>query len=84
MREISSKEYAEMVEDTIFGSLEDALRDAFDFIMKTYGMEYAERQVKAENMVTAFYWGFGDTWRDQAIELFEMYGMDVKPDGRDF
>lgn len=85
-RQISSKEYAEMVEDVISDSIEDALRGAFDYITRKLGCipDYDERQVAAENMIGAFQMGCGATWRDQAIELFEMNGMDVTSDGSEF
>lgn len=86
MRVISSKEYAEWVEDVICNSLEDALMGAFEYITKHFGCieDYDERSIASNNMACAFQFGCEATWRDQAIELFEMYGMDVKSDGRDF
>lgn len=86
MRTISSKEYAQMVEDTICNSLADALQSAFDYITRHLGCieDYDERQIAAEKMVCAFQEGCEATWRDQAIELFEMYGMDVVPDGKEW
>ena len=86
MRKISSKQYAEMVEDVISNSIEDALRGAFDYITRHLGCieGYDERQVAAERMIGTFQMGCGATWRDQAIKLFELNGMDVKSDGRDF
>lgn len=86
MREIDSKQYALDVEDVICGSLEDALRGAFDYITRHLDciVEYDERQVMAERMVSAFQMGCEATWRDQAIELFEMYGLDVRPDGKEW
>ena len=86
MREISSKEYTLMVEDIICDSLVDALRGAFDYIARHLGCieDYDERQIAAEKMVCAFQEGCEATWRDQAIELFEMYGMDVRSDGKEW
>lgn len=87
MREISSKTYAEEVEDVIWNSLKDALVGAFDYITRHMGCieDYDERQVKAQQMAEAFDAGIAATWRDQAIELFEMYGMDIiKIDEVDF
>ena len=86
MREIDSKEYANEVEDVICNSLEDALFGAFDYITRHMGCieDYDERQVKAQQMVAAFMCGPEATWRDQTIELFEMYGMDVVSDGTEW
>lgn len=86
MREISSERYANEVEDVICAGLEDALRGAFDYITRHLGCieDYDERQVAAECMVAAFQAGVEATWRDQAVKLFEIYGMDVTSDGRDF
>ena len=86
MRTISSKEYAREIEDTICGCLEDALKRAFDYITKSLGCieDYYERDMRANDMIDAFQMGAQATWRDQAIELFERYGMDVKPDGKEW
>ena len=86
MREISSKRYAELVEDTITDSLKDALLGAFDYITRHLDCiaDYDERSVRGQEMLEAFQMGIESTWRDQAIELFEHYGMDVTSDGRDF
>lgn len=86
MRTIDSKTYAEEVEDVIWNSLKDALIGAFDYITRHMGCieDYDERQVKAQQMAEAFDAGIAATWRDQAIELFEMYGMDIKSDGTVF
>ena len=86
MRIISSKKYAEVVEDTICECLENAIEDAFDIIAKELGCiaDYDERQSAAIGMVNAFQYGMEATWRDQTIELFELYGIDVRPDGEDY
>ena len=86
MREISSKRYAMEVEDIICESLENALMSAFDLITKNLGCieDYDERQLRALDMVIAFQYGPEATWRDQVIWLFEEYGMDVCPDGKDW
>ena len=86
MREISSEEYAEYVEDVICTSLEDALMGAFEYIAKHFGCieDYDERITASRNMSWAFQEGCEATWRDQAIELFELYGLDVRPDEREW
>ena len=86
MRTISGEEYANSVSDVVSDSIEDALKGAFDYITRHMGCieDYYERQVKTQEMIAAFQMGMGATWRDQAVELFEMYGMDVKPDGKEW
>ena len=84
MKTISSKEYALNVEDVIENILADGLDMAFDYIVKTYGMEYDERQVRAMRMKEEFIDGYAAEWRDKAIELFERHGMDVRPDGKEW
>ena len=86
MREISSREYALNVSDVVSDSIEDALMGAFELITRKMGCiaDYDERQVKSAEMIAAFQMGIGATWRDQAIELFEHYGLDVKPDGKEW
>lgn len=86
MREISSKEYAEVVEDTTSDLLEAALGAAFMYVMKKLKCfaDESELQAAKDDMIAAFQMGCGATWRDQAIELFELYGLDVRPDGKDW
>lgn len=79
MREISSKEYALNVDDVIWGSLKDCLANTLDLLADIHGFT-----PRTDEMMTAFDMGFAATWRDQAIELFEMYGLDVRPDGKEW
>lgn len=86
MRAISSKEYAEVVEDTICGRLEDAVGYSFEFIFRELGIapDYDERQVLLQSAMDSFQCDIEATWRDQMIELFESYGLDVESDGREW
>lgn len=84
MRVISSKEYARNVDDVICESLSNALYSAFDEIMCEYGMGYDERQVNAMKMLVAADFGLISKWRDQVVELFEQYGMNIRPDEKEW
>ena len=87
MREISSREYAEMVEDTITNGIENAICSAFDFIAREYGFmpDYYEREKTAFRICDEL-WACGalSAIRDETIAQFEKHGMDVTSDGRDF
>lgn len=87
MREIDSREYAEMVEDTITGNVEGAIANAFTFLARHYGfaLDYDERE-KAALEICDELWASGTlgNLRDEVIALFEKHGMDVKSDGREF
>ena len=79
MREISSKEYALNVEDVVWGALADGLLHAYELLSDIHGFDPRTGDVE-----TAFDMGIAATWRDQAIELFEQYGLDVQPDGKEW
>lgn len=87
MRVISSKEYAEMVEDTICLNIEDAIEVAYGYLARSYDFcdDYYERERRAlaisEELRES---GAIARIRDEAIKLFEKYGMDIRPDGKDF
>lgn len=81
MREISSKEYALNVDDVVWGCLKDGLLHAYGLLADMYGFE---GEYPIESVGDAFDMGIAATWRDQAIELFEMYGLDVRPDGKEW
>lgn len=79
MRKISGKEYAEFVDDVITGCLEKAVDDSARQIARHFGLE-----IKVDNAVSGFWFGPMATVRDQIVELFEMNGMDIKPDNYDW
>ena len=85
MREISGKEYAELVEDTIVESLENAVGSAYTHIMRNLGMGYDEREVNAAKLVDEL-WQNGEmaVMRDFLIKRFEEHGLDVYPDGKEW
>ena len=82
MREISSREYANEVEDVICGHLERAVGSAWNEIAKAYGIPNSAETV--ENVMASFACGIGPAVRDSLIETFEFWGMDVRSDGRDY
>ena len=86
MRTINGEEYATKVVDVICESLENALYSAFIDITRELGCieDYDEREKQAINVVGSFQYGCEATWRDQAIEMFEHWGMDVQPDGKEW
>jgi len=79
MREISSKQYAEMVDDVVTGELEQAVRN----ITRRVGLN-VKCYMNVNDVVGAFWFGPMATVRDQVIELMELNGLDVTSDGRDF
>ena len=81
MKEISSKEYASLVEDVVWGCLKDGLLHAYELLAEIHGFD---GEYPTESIEDAFDMGIAATWRDQAIELFEMYGLDVRPDGKEW
>ena len=87
MRAVSSREYAEMVEDTITEGIEDSVRRAFDFIAREYGFlpDYYEREKVAFEICDEL-WACGAMagFRDAVIVQFEKHGMDVASDGTSF
>ena len=81
MREISSKEYALRVSGEVEYAIEDALYDVLTSLSRRYGFETFEHK---SDFNDAFIDGYAATMRDQAIELLEECGLDVRPDGKDY
>ena len=79
MREISSKEYAELVDDVVTDELEQAVSN----IARRVGLN-TKTYVNVNDVVGGFWFGPMATVRDQVIELLELNGMDVRSDGRDY
>ena len=79
MREISSKEYAELVDDVVTGELEQAVRN----IARRVGLN-TESYMIVNDVVGGFWDGPMATVRDQVIELLELNGLDVRSDGREY
>ena len=87
MSEISSKEYAEVVEDTITNNIEGAICSSFEFLAREYGFipDYYERERIAFKICDEL-WACGalSAIRDEVIAQFEKHGMDVESDGMPF
>ena len=77
--EISARDYAELVEDTVCYELECAVRNIARRVKADTGCP-----IDVDNVVGGFAFGALSTVRDQVIELLELNGMDVESDGRDW
>lgn len=87
MRTISSKKYANNVEDIVCDALSDAIQSAYCYLARELGFmpDYDERERHAIEIFDALYEdGTLAEMRDKVIELFEEHGMDVRPDGREW
>ncbi len=80
MREISSKEYTEQVGDLIEGAICDSLFNIYNRLAGKYGFEKAT----FDEFWSYYCDGHIGDLRDNAIELFEELGMDIRPDGKEW
>lgn len=83
---IDSEEYAEYIDNTICGALQDALHSAYDFAMQEFtDVDYYERELRIQKIWNEFEEsGLQSEWRDQIVTLFAKYGLDIVPDERDY
>jgi hypothetical protein len=84
MREISSKEFANMVEDKITNDIEARLYVTYNALAETFGFPRIVGELAEERFSELFADGYAAEMRDIAIRFFEEFGMPVKSDGRDF
>ena len=71
---LGDEKYALDVADIVWGGLKAGLLDTYEILAEIHGFIPRMKDVE-----TAFDFGFAQTWRDQAIELFREYGLETKP-----
>lgn len=82
--QISSRDYAMMVEDKITDDLEARLYVTFNALAETFGFARISGEYMENRFASLFRDGYAAEMRDLAIGFFEEFGMPVKSDGRDF
>lgn len=82
MSEISSRDYALMVEDKIEDDIEARLYVTYNALGKRFGFPPILGESAESRFSEMFRDGYAAKMRDLAIEFFEEYGFDVRPDGR--
>lgn len=80
MREISSKEFAQEIEDEIMFSVADTLHPVFNRLAERYGFEKVGYERFSDKLYDCHY---GEL-RDYIIEWFEACGMDIRPDDEEW
>ena len=82
---ISSKEYANNIEDVLDTALYEAIASTYSFVMREYKLE-EDYYIREENAMKVADELLGELaeLRDKALGVFERYGMSIESDGMCF